>query len=57
MAWWAFSLEGWDLQFGRYNFVVEASRALQPDVEASIPEEPGARKPHAGIRAGAIGYW
>ena len=23
--------------------------------EASIPEEPGARKPHAGICAGAVG--
>jgi len=23
--------------------------------DASIPEEPGARKPHTGIRAGAVG--
>jgi hypothetical protein len=27
----------------------------QSDAEASISEEPGARKPHAGICAGAIG--
>src|SRR5262249_19506527 len=81
------------LQFGRYNFVVEAdikgfldnidhdrliekwvkagvdtagvwqrvnslssaSWALRLDAEASISEEPGARKPHAGICAGAAG--
>jgi hypothetical protein len=28
---------------------------LKPDTEASIFEEPGARKRHAGIRAGAVG--
>jgi len=27
----------------------------RPSAEASIPEEPGARKPHAGICAGAVG--
>ena len=30
------------------------SRSLRLDAEASIPEEPGAGKPHAGICAGAI---
>ena len=41
--------------FGSGGDAAECFTGLKPDAEASISEEPGARKPHAGICAGAIG--
>ena len=43
------------LAFWLRRDAAECFTALKPDPEASISEEPGARKPHAGICAGAIG--
>ena len=34
-----------------------ANKALSLAAEASIHEEPGAGKPHAGICAGLLGNW
>jgi hypothetical protein len=41
--------------FGSVRDVAKCFTDLKPDAEASISEEPGARKPHAGICAGVIG--